>query len=102
MTDVWIVVAVVGVGTMAIKAAGPVLLGGRSLPERFTSVIELLGPALLGALVAWQTFGNGEALAIDERVIGVGVAAIAIWRRAPLLLVVVLAAVATGLARALL
>jgi hypothetical protein len=102
MSQTWLVVGLVGAGTIAIKAIGPVLLGGRPLPERLSSVIELLAPALLGALVAVQTFGNGQALAIDERVLGVGVAAIAIWRRAPLLLVVILATAATALARALL
>jgi len=102
MSQAWLVVGLVGAGTIAIKAIGPVLLGGRPLPERLSSVIELLAPALLGALVAVQTFGNGQALAVDERVFGVAVAAIAIWRKAPLLLVVILATVSTALARALL
>ena len=102
MSQTWLVVGLVGAGTIAIKAIGPVLLGGRPLPERLSSVIELLAPALLGALVAVQTFGNGQALALDERVLGVAVAAIAIWRKAPLLLVVILATVTTALARALL
>jgi branched chain amino acid efflux pump len=56
VTEAWIVVALVGAGTIAIKAAGPVLLGGRPLPVRLGGVIELLAPALLGALVAVQTF----------------------------------------------
>jgi branched-subunit amino acid transport protein len=102
MSQTWLVVGLVGVGTIAIKAIGPVLLGGRPLPERLSSVIELLAPALLGALVAVQTFGNGQALVVDERVLGVAVAAIAIWRKAPLLVVVILATVTTALARALL
>jgi branched chain amino acid efflux pump len=102
MSQTWLVVGLVGAGTIAIKSIGPVLLGGRPLPERLSSVIELLAPALLGALVAVQTFGNGQALAVDERVLGVLVAAIAIWRKAPLLLVVILATVTTALARALL
>jgi len=99
MTDVWIVVAVVGLGTVAIKGAGPVLLGGRALPERLTAVVDLLAPALLAALVAVQTFGDGRALVIDERILGVAAAGIALWRKAPLLLVVVIAAVVTALAR---
>lgn len=101
MSQTWLVVGLVGAGTIAIKAIGPVLLGGRPLPERLSRVIELLAPALLGALVAVQTFGNGQALAVDERVLGVAVAAIAIWRKAPLLLVVILATITTALARAL-
>lgn len=101
MNEVWLVVGVVGAGTMAIKAVGPVLLGGRQLPARLSGVIELLAPALLGALIAVQTFGAGQGLAIDERVLGVAAAAVAIWRKAPLLVVVVLAAVVTALARAI-
>jgi hypothetical protein len=102
MNPIWTVVVVVGVGTMAIKGAGPVLLGGRPLPAGLTSVIDLLAPSLLGALVAVQTFGQGQALVLDERVIGVGVAAVALWRKAPLLVVVIAAAAATALARAVL
>ncbi len=101
MSSVWLVVGLVGAGTFAIKAAGPVLLGGRPLPTRLTRVIELLGPAVLGALVAVQTFGDGQALLVDERVIGVAAAGIALWRKAPLLLVLIIAAAATALARAI-
>lgn len=102
MSSTWLVVALVGAGTIAIKAAGPVLLGGRPLPERLTGVVELLAPAVLGALVAVQTFGAGQSLVVDERLIGVAAAALALWRKAPLLIVVVVAAAATALARAIL
>jgi branched-subunit amino acid transport protein len=100
MTGVWLVVALVGVGTVAIKSAGPVLLGGRPLPPRLAGVIDLLAPALFGALISVQTFGEGQSLVVDERVIGVAVAGLAIWRKAPLIVVVILAAAATGIARA--
>jgi hypothetical protein len=100
MTDVWIVVGIVGAGTVAIKAAGPVLLGGRPLPPRLGGVIELLAPALLGALVAVQTFGDGDRLVLDERVLGVAAAAVAVRLKAPLLVVVIVAAATTALARA--
>jgi branched-subunit amino acid transport protein len=102
VTSAWLVVAFVGAGTIAVKAAGPMLLGGRSLPERLTGVVELLAPAVLAALVAVQTFADGEALVLDERLIGVAAAAIALWRKAPLLVVVIVAAAATALARAFL
>jgi branched-subunit amino acid transport protein len=98
----WLVVVLVGAGTIAIKAAGPVLLGGRPLPERFTGVVELLAPAVLGALVAVQTFGTGQSLVVDERLIGVAAAGIALWRKAPLLVVVIIAAAATAISRAIL
>ena len=64
-------------------------MGGRPLPERVTGVVELLAPAVLGALVAVQTLGDGPALTIDERLVGVAAAGIALWRKAPLLVVAV-------------
>jgi branched-subunit amino acid transport protein len=99
MTAAWLVVLVVGLATMAIKAAGPVLLGGRELPPRALAVVRLLAPALLAALVVTQTVAADEALVLDARLVGVGVALVALLLRAPLLLVVILAAVATGLFR---
>jgi len=101
VSDVWLIVVLCGSVTIAIKAAGPVLMGGRALPARLASVIGLLGPALLAALVAINTFGAGRALTLDARVLGVGVGVLAIWRRAPVLLVVVLAAAVTAAVRAI-
>jgi branched-subunit amino acid transport protein len=100
VTAAWTVVVLTGLGTVVIKSLGPVLLGGRPLPPRIAVLVALLAPALLAALVAINTFGDGQSLTIDARVLGVGVAAIAIWRRAPVLLVIVLAAGTTALARA--
>lgn len=102
MTDTWLVVGLVGGATMLIKAIGPVLLGGRALPPRVTGLIGLLAPALLAALVAINTLGSGRSLVIDERALGVAAASIAVWRKAPILLVVVIAAAVTAGARALL
>jgi len=101
MSTIWLVVIVTGVATLALKAAGPLLLGGKPLPERVTGVVSLLGPALLAALVAIGTFAEGQRLVIDARVLGVGAAAIAIRLRAPVLAVVVLAAAVTAAARTL-
>jgi branched-subunit amino acid transport protein len=101
VSTVWIVVIVSGLGTLALKAAGPVLLGGKQLPDRFTGVVGLLGPALLAALVAIGTFASGQHLTLDARVLGVGAAAVAIRFHAPVLLVVIVAAAVTATARAL-
>ena len=97
----WITVAVIAVATIAIKAAGPVVLGGRPMPGRLVGVISLLAPALLAALVATLTFGRGQALVVDARAVGVGVGAIAVLLRAPTLVVVILAAAATAAVRLL-
>ena len=100
MSDAWIVVIATGLATMAIKAAGPVLLGGRPLPERLQGVVAMLGPAVLAALVAINTFGEGRSLVVDARFAGVAAGAIAVWRKAPVLFVVVLAAAVTAVVRA--
>jgi branched-subunit amino acid transport protein len=99
VSSVWVVVAAVGLGTVAIKALGPVLLGGRPLPERVAGPVSLVAPALLAALVATQTFGEGRSLVLDDRVVGLAAAAIAVWLRAPILVVIVVAAAATALVR---
>ena len=65
MTAVWTSILVVAVANFAIKAAGPVLLGGRELPRALVAVIALLGPALLMALVVVGTFSDGSSLRID-------------------------------------
>ena len=101
MNATWVVVVAVGVATAAIKAMGPMLLGGRPLPPRIASVVTLLAPALLAALVAINTFGSGHRLAVDARLAGVGAAAVAIRLRAPVLVVVVVAAAITAATRAL-
>ena len=99
MSDVWLVVLLVGACTIAFKAAGPVLLGGRKLPARLTDVFELLAPSLLAALVVTQALGEDGELGADERLVGVGVAAVAVRHKAPLIAVMVLAAVSTALVR---
>jgi len=54
---------------------------------------------LLAALIAVQTFSDGRSLVIDARAAGLAVAAVAVWRRWPFLVVVALAAVTTALVR---
>ena len=101
MTEPWLVTMVVGAVTITIRAAGPVLLGGRELPQGLTSLFEGLVPALLAAFVVVNTFGEGQSLTVDVRVVGVGAAALVIAARAPMLLAVVVAAGATALLRML-
>ena len=95
------IVAVVGIATVAIKAVGPVALSGRRLPRSLLSMVELLAPALLAALVATQVFAADHSLVIDARAAGITAAAVALTVRAPVLVAVVAAAATTALVRAL-
>jgi branched-subunit amino acid transport protein len=101
MSDVWAVVLLVGVGTVALKSVGPVFLAGRELPRTLTTVLLLLAPALLGALVVTQAVGGDREIVLDERLFGIGAAIVGILLRLPLLAVVVIAAGVTAGARAL-
>jgi len=99
MSDVWIVVVVVGVATVLFKAAGPVFLGRRSLPARVQAVVELLAPVMLTALVVTQTFGSDGSITVDARLPGVAAGALAVWRGLPIVAAMVIAAVVTALVR---
>ena len=61
MTEVWATIGVLAVVGAAIKATGPVLVGGRQLPAWANGVIALLAPALLSALVTTYAVMNGPS-----------------------------------------
>jgi branched chain amino acid efflux pump len=100
VSAVWAIVITVGVATIVLKGAGPVILGGRPLPERFAGVVRLLAPTLLAALIVVAVFGGDRQLVIDARVAGIAAAVVALLLRAPALVVVVVAATTTALVRA--
>ena len=99
MTSIWVVIVALALSTAALRLAGPLALGGRSLPAKAMNVVELLASALLAALVVVETFGKGGSLTLDARVLGAAFAAVAVWRRAPLIVVVLGAAAVTAIAR---
>jgi branched chain amino acid efflux pump len=99
MSDVWTAVLLVGAGTIALKASGPVLLAGRTLPDTVARVLEMLAPAMLAALVVTQLVAGDRELVLDESLGGIAAAGVAIALRAPILVTVVVAAVVTALLR---
>jgi branched-subunit amino acid transport protein len=101
MSSVWTVVILVGAFTIAFRAAGPVVLGGRALPPRLAGAFELLAPSLLAALVVTQAVGSRDGIVLDARLAGVAAGGGAILLRAPLIVVIVVAALATALVRVL-
>ena len=101
MTDVWLTIGGLFAATVAIKAAGPLIVGGRELPNGAYSVIGLLAPALLTALILTDTFARGQELTVDARAAGLLCAGVAVALRAPLLVIVLVAAVGAAAVRAL-
>jgi hypothetical protein len=57
--------------------------------------------ALLSALIVRDTFASGDRLVLDAMAVGVAVAVVAAWRRAPFVVVVTLAAATTAILRQL-
>jgi uncharacterized membrane protein len=102
LADAWVLVAALIVTTVLIRAAGPVLLGGRELPPRANAVIGLLAPALLAALVVTETFRSDDGeLIVDERALGIAGAGVVLLLRGPMLLALAVAMALTAGARAL-
>jgi len=98
--NLWALVLLTIVGCYALKLVGN-LLPARVLEHRRTRrVVELMPVALLAALVVVQAVAVGKHLDLDAaRLIGFAVGAVAIWRRAPFLVIVVVAAATTALLR---
>lgn len=95
----WAAILVASVGCYLFKLAGmsvPASVLARPAVQR---VAALLPVVMLSALIAVQTVGSGQALVLDARLAGIAVAGVAIWRRAPFLVVLILAAGSTALIR---
>lgn len=99
----WLAVAATALGCFALK------LAGLAAPRRFLEhpaiqrFAEIVPVALLAALIALETFGDGRTLELDvPRLAGLGAAVLALLLRAPFLLVVVIAAATAATLRLLL
>jgi len=99
MTAPWTTIVVVAAVAILLRAAGPALLGGHRLAPKLVSILGLLAPALLAALIATQVFSRERGLAVDERLLGLVVAGLAIYARFPIPITLALAASATAGAR---
>jgi hypothetical protein len=99
VSAVWITVAVLTAGTFLAKATGTLVLGGRDLSPRALNVTALVAPAILAGLVMYETLGAADGgVVVDARAAGLGAGLVAILARAPMLVVMlVAAAVAAGL-----
>lgn len=97
----WALVIALAVGAYGFKVMGLVVLGGRTLPTVLERCLALIPAAVITALVVKDTLTLGQDVVIDARAAGIAAAAIAAWRKAPLIVVIVLGAVVTALVRKL-
>lgn len=100
-TTAWTLIAALAVTTIALKAVGPLMTGGRTLPPRLASVIMLMPAALLSALVVTGTLTDVDGdLAAGPDAVGVLAAGAVVWRTGSVLHGVVVALVLTAALRA--
>lgn len=89
----------------SVVAAYAIKVSGYLLPRRLLDrpvVVRLatgLTVGLLASLTVLNTVGKGQGVVLDSRMLALGAAAIALWLKAPYLLVVVVGAVAAALGR---
>ena len=97
----WGLVLGLAAGAYLFKVLGLVVVGDRSLPAVVERCLNLIPAALIAALIAKDTFSVGQHLQVDARIAGVTAAIIAGWRRAPVIVVIVIGAGVTALVRSL-
>ncbi|WNV88794.1 AzlD domain-containing protein [Umezawaea sp. Da 62-37] len=91
-----IAVLVLAAGTYAFRVAGPFLRDRITLSDRARGLMSTAATVLLVALVATASLTKGAHFAGWALPIGVAVGGLAAWRKAPFVLVVVLAAATTA------
>ncbi|KGT86660.1 branched-chain amino acid transport [Erwinia typographi] len=92
-------IAVLSVGTWLMRFAG-VKLGNRmALSERSRRLLSDAATTLLFAVALSNTFYEGVHFAGIARVAGVAVAVVLAWRKMPLIVVILAAALVTALLR---
>jgi uncharacterized membrane protein len=97
----WLVIGTV-VGCYLLKLAGYFVPAQVLHHPRIRRLVELVPVALLAALVVVEGAANGRHYDLDgARLAGFAAAAVAVWRRAPFLVVVILAAVTAAGLRAI-
>ncbi|MDI9627329.1 MAG: AzlD domain-containing protein [Acidobacteriota bacterium] len=67
--------------------------------ENVQRISRAMTIGLLAALVATQAFASGQSLSLDARALSLVAAGLALWLRAPFLLVVVVGAATAALGR---
>jgi|TARA_B100001105_G_scaffold89460_1_gene71093 hypothetical protein len=95
----WTAVLAVSGGAYLFKLVG--VMAGNRFARALEPVAGLIPAALFSAIIAIMTVADVTTMAFDARLVGVGLAVVAVRRRAPFVVVVLVAMVATALVRLL-
>ncbi|MFB8189996.1 MULTISPECIES: AzlD domain-containing protein [Microbacterium] len=97
--SLWSAILLAALICVALKAAGYLVPPKVLEAPRTARISDLLTVALLAALVAVQTLGDGQAITVDARVPALLVAGGLLWLRQSFLVVVAAAALVAALLR---
>jgi len=93
----WTALAALSVGAYAFKLVG--VVAGERFADRLAPVTTLLPAALFSALVVTMAMADGPSLVVDARLIGVAAGVLAVTRRAPMVVAIMVAMAVTALVR---
>ncbi|SDI62632.1 Branched-chain amino acid transport protein (AzlD) [Arthrobacter subterraneus] len=99
--NLWIWILAACAISYLTKLAGYLVPARLMENPRMTRVAGTLTIGLLASLTAVNTFSSGQSLALDARLAALAAAAVALWLRAPFLVVVLAGAGAAAVARLL-
>ncbi|MBV9920651.1 MAG: AzlD domain-containing protein [Pseudonocardia sp.] len=100
MSQLWVLTILTIVGCYLLKLAGYLVPARVMSAPMVRRIVEAVPVALLAALVVVEAIADGRHLNFDgPRLVGFAAGAIAVWRRAPFLVVVILAAVVAAVLR---
>ncbi len=94
----WTSLFVLSGGAYFFKLVG--VSAGDRLSARFQSFTGFLPPALFSSIIVLMSVTEGSTLVVDARLVGLGVGAIAVWKKAPFIFVVIAAMASTAIWRA--
>ncbi len=96
----WAVIALLAGGVAAQRWLG-IFVGGAVLARVpvLAKLASLIPAAVVAAVIVQLTVGSGRSLVVDERLAGMAVAGVLVWRRAPFVVVIVAAAATTAVLR---
>ena len=96
MSTTWWTIIGLAVTTALVKAAGPVVFGGRTPHPAFLRVVAMMAPALLAALVVTSTLTDRGHIGVGADTVGVLAGGVLLWRGHSVVLAVVVAVAVTA------
>lgn len=98
----WTLIFVLAAGVSLQRLVG-MFAGGAVLARVpvLARLAALIPAAVVAAVIVQLTFASGKSLQVDPRLAGMVVAGVLVWKKAPIVVVILSAAVVTALLRSI-